>query len=278
MFGVAVTGADASCGEATCVPVQGTYVSHFTGAGCTGTESYYLPYDGYAYDCRSWDGGGQCGTIERTVTNRSARINNGPCQDLWPSGNTLSQFVTIYRSPGCGEATCIPAQGTYVSHFTKSDCAGTESYYLPYDGYAYDCRTWDGGGQCGTIERTVTNRSARINGGPCQNLWPGGNTLSQFVTVYRGAPPPPANVPPQACGFASGGFGSAPQDVWLYGTCSSDSDGYITNYQWDVWDGFEWGPFAFHTFWNPGAYPIWLTVWDDDGAWDTTFIGTIWVY
>ena len=85
------------CGEASCVPSQGTYVSHFSGPGCTGTESYYLPYDGYAYSCRSWNGGGQCGTIHRTVTNYSARINGGPCQDLWPAGNTLSDFVTIYR-------------------------------------------------------------------------------------------------------------------------------------------------------------------------------------
>jgi hypothetical protein len=86
-----------SCGEASCVPTQGMYVSHFSGPGCTGTESYYLPYDGYGYACRSWDGNGQCGTIHRTVTNYSARINGGPCQDLWPSGNTLTDFVTIYR-------------------------------------------------------------------------------------------------------------------------------------------------------------------------------------
>jgi hypothetical protein len=85
------------CGEASCVPVQGAYVSHFSGPGCTGTESYYLPYDGYGYSCRTWNGTGQCGTIHRTVTNYSARINGGPCQDLWPSGNTLSDFVTIYR-------------------------------------------------------------------------------------------------------------------------------------------------------------------------------------
>jgi hypothetical protein len=85
------------CGEASCVPVQGMYVSHFSGPGCTGTESYYLPYDGYGYSCRTWNGTGQCGTIHRTVTNYSARINGGPCQDLWPSGNTLSDFVTIYR-------------------------------------------------------------------------------------------------------------------------------------------------------------------------------------
>ena len=92
-----VTAAPTACGEASCVPSQGMYVSHFSGAGCTGTESYYLPYDGYAYSCRTWNGTGQCGTIRRTVTNRSARVNGGACQDLWPGGNTLSDFVTIYR-------------------------------------------------------------------------------------------------------------------------------------------------------------------------------------
>jgi len=88
--------AASACGEASCVPVQGTYISHFTGSGCTGTESYYLPYDGYGYSCRTWNGTGQCGTIQRTVTNRSYRYN-GTCFDAWPSGNTLSEFVTIYR-------------------------------------------------------------------------------------------------------------------------------------------------------------------------------------
>jgi hypothetical protein len=260
----------ASCGEANCVPSQGMYVSHFSSPGCGGTESYYLPYDGYGYNCRTWDGGGQCGTIHRTVTNYSARINGGPCQDLWQSGNTLSDFVYVYRSGaptstlavtrggtgtgvvssipsaincgnactatfalgtvvtlnaaaaagstfagwsgagcsgtgsctismsvaqsvtatfntsgGCGEPSCVANQGMYVSHFSQPGCGGTESYYLPYDGYGYACRSWDGAGQCGIIHRTVTNYSARINGGPCQDLWQSGNTLSDFVTIYR---------------------------------------------------------------------------------------------
>jgi hypothetical protein len=264
------------CGEATCVPAEAMYVSHFSGPGCTGIESYYLPYDGYSYSCRTWDGTGFCGTIRRTVTNYSARINGGSCQDLWPTGNTLSDFVTVYRgdsftlsvsktgagsgtvtsSPagincgnscsaafapatvvtltadaasgstfagwsgggctgtgsctvtlsasqsvsatfdivsggggggggGCGEASCVPSQGMYVSHFSGPGCTGTESYYLPYDGFFYLCRSWDGDGVCGTIHRTVTNFSARINGGACQDLWPTGNTLSDFVTIYR---------------------------------------------------------------------------------------------
>ncbi|HWM90567.1 MAG TPA: hypothetical protein VN493_07355 [Thermoanaerobaculia bacterium] len=105
----AAASAEAACGEASCVPAQGAYVSHFTGAGCTGTESYYLPYDGYAYQCRSWDGAGECGTIRRTVTNRSYRYN-GTCYDAWPSGNTLSEFVTVYRG-----ATSAPTLTGYTS-------------------------------------------------------------------------------------------------------------------------------------------------------------------
>ena len=89
-------GACTGCGEAGCVPAQAAYISHFTGAGCTGIESYYLPYDGYGYQCRTWDGNGRCGMIHRTMTNRSYRYN-GQCYDAWSSGNTLSDFVTVYR-------------------------------------------------------------------------------------------------------------------------------------------------------------------------------------
>jgi hypothetical protein len=101
-----------------------------------------------------------------------------------PNGS-VSDDWSIEAGSGCGEATCVPNQGMYVSHFSGPSCTGTESYYLPYDGYAYQCRTWDGAGQCGTTQHTVTNYSARINGGPCQDLWPGGNQLDDFVTIYR---------------------------------------------------------------------------------------------
>jgi hypothetical protein len=346
--------ASSGCGEATCVPAQAAYISHFTGAGCTGTESYYTPYNGGSFSCRTWDGNGVCGTIHRTVTNVSFKDSSGACTDAWTNGNTLSDFVTVYRGGGstsfvlsvglagtgsvvsspsgiscggncsssfaggtvvtltaspsggstfvgwsgagcsgagtcsvtmnaaqsvtatfnsapasfslavslagtgtgtvtsspagiscgstcgssfnagtvvtltaspaagstfvgwsggcsgagacsvtmnaaqsvsatfntasssaCGEATCVPAQAAYISHFTGAGCTGTESYYTPYNGGSFSCRTWDGTGVCGTIHRTVTNVSWKDSSGACTDAWPGGNTLSDFVTVYR---------------------------------------------------------------------------------------------
>ncbi|HET9225428.1 MAG TPA: PKD domain-containing protein [Thermoanaerobaculia bacterium] len=190
---------------------------------------------------------------------------------------SLLVIVLVFAMNGpaqaaCGEATCVAAQGTYISHFTGANCNGTESYYLPYNGYAYQCRPWNGTGQCGTIRRTVTNRSYRYNGHCYANAWPSGNTLSDFVTVYRGQPP-------VACGWTAPSGSTAPVGVWFYGSCSYDPDGgSIVSYQWDLWEMFDWGMNTYYTYYNPGTYPIWLTVWDDEGESSSTFIDTIWVY
>lgn len=90
-------GSGGACGEASCTAVTAAYISHFTGADCTGTESYYTAYYGYDGVRRSWNGTGMAGTTLRTVTNRSYKDSGGTCYNAWPSGNTLSDFVTIYR-------------------------------------------------------------------------------------------------------------------------------------------------------------------------------------
>jgi MYXO-CTERM domain-containing protein len=102
------------CGETTCQAVTAAYISHFTGPGCTGIESYYTPYFSGDGIPRSWDGHGVAGTTLRTVTNKSYKDDTGACSDAWPSGNTLTDFITIYR---CGAGTklcgseCIPSTG-----------------------------------------------------------------------------------------------------------------------------------------------------------------------
>ena len=182
------------CGEAQCVPVTGAYITHYSGANCSGTESYYMGYGG----SQSWDGTGMLGTVLRTATNRSYRNATGYCYgNAWPSGNTLSNFVTVYRTsspqapspPVCGEAQCVFLSGAHVSHFTGPNCDGTESFYTPYFSNApYTTgprKSYDGGGVAGTALRTVTNRSYKSGTQCSANAWPNGHTLSNFVTIYR---------------------------------------------------------------------------------------------
>ena len=125
------------------------------------------------------------------MTNRSWRYSvDGTCRNDWPSGNTLPDFVRIYRDGypgGCGETTCVPVTAAYISHFTGPDCTGEEYYYTAYNGYDGIRRSWDGQGYVGTTLRTVTARSWRYNvDGQCRvNAWPNGNTLSDFVRIYR---------------------------------------------------------------------------------------------
>jgi hypothetical protein len=108
---------------------------------------------------------------------------NGSCTMTMNAAQSVTATFNT-ASTGCGEASCVPAQAAYISHFTGPGCTGTESYYTPYDGFSFSCRTWDGNGRCGSIHRTVTNVSYKYNG-VCTDAWPGGNTLSDFVTVYR---------------------------------------------------------------------------------------------
>ena len=190
---------------------------------------------------------------------------------------TLAFAMSSSAYAACGEASCVPAQGTYISHFTGPNCDGTESYYLPYNNWGYQCRPGNGTGDCGTIRRTVTNRSYYYQGQCHPNAWPNGNTLNDFVTVYRNTAPPP-KYPPVACGWASPSSGMAPLWVSFYGSCSYDPDGGPVSLSWYLGDGFGWGSYWSHTYWNPGSYPVWLDVVDDEGQWSSTFIGYVWVY
>ncbi|HJQ71689.1 MAG TPA: hypothetical protein VKA70_22120 [Blastocatellia bacterium] len=168
------------CPESSCTLINDAYISHFTASNCTGEEHYYTPYFFFDGVRRSWDGKGFAGTTLRTVTNRSWKGSDGQCHNDWPSGNTLSNFVKIYR-----ETQTTSVQDAYISHYTGSNCTGQESYYTPYFFYDGVRRSWDGNGLAGTILYTATNRSWRGSDGQCHNDWPSGNTLSDFVRIYR---------------------------------------------------------------------------------------------
>jgi hypothetical protein len=181
---VASPSSSTPCWEASCVPLGGTYISHFTAANCYGKESYYTPYFNSDGIRRSWDGQGMAGTILRTVTNRSWRDQYGDCHNSWPNGNTLSGFVTIYRYI-CHEQTCVHLGGAYISHFSGLNCTGLETYYTHYFNNDGIKRSWDGKGAAGTAKGTFTQRSWRDSNGICHNDWPNGLTGGGFVIIYR---------------------------------------------------------------------------------------------
>jgi hypothetical protein len=168
------------CPESGCTLIQNAYISHFTELNCTGQEHYYTPYFSSDGIPRSWDGLGFVGVTQSTVTNKSYKDSSGNCHNDWPSGNTLSGFLTIYR-----ETQTSSVQAAYISHFTGSSCTGQESYYTPYFSSDGIRRSWDGHGLVGTIIYTATNKSYKDSSGNCHNDWPNGNTLSGFVRVYR---------------------------------------------------------------------------------------------
>ncbi len=186
LFALGVGGCS-PCSEASCTAAEDAYISHFTDAGCTGEEHYYTPYFGYDGIRRSWDGEGCAGTALSTVTNRSYRDSSGTCYDAWPSGNTLTDFVAVYRQPTCScpAGLCNPSQGSYISHYTAAGCTGNEYYYTPYNRHDSTRLSWDGGGCVSTVLQTITTRSYRDLSGTCYDAWPSGNTLSGFVQIYR---------------------------------------------------------------------------------------------
>jgi PKD repeat protein len=95
--------------------------------------------------------------------------------------------------------------------------------------------------------------------------------LGSLVAGACAPPPAPGNTPPTAVIQASPDSGPAPLEVTFSGTGSSDPDGVVVAYAWDLGDGnTATGPTVVHTYATPGVYTVSLTVTDDDGATGTT--------
>ncbi len=79
--------------------------------------------------------------------------------------------------------------------------------------------------------------------------------------------PPVANAPPIARITATPVTGIAPLEVTFDGTRSTDADGRIVSYDWDLDDGnTAIGDVVHYVYDDTGAYTITLTVTDDEGT------------
>ena len=109
----------------------------------------------------------------------------------------------------------------------------------------------------------------------------GNAARAEFDIVASGGdtpPPPPPPPPPPSVNKApiaavSGDFnraGAAPFTTRFDAGPSSDADGEVVSYAWDLGDGREAeGEAVDVTYSTPGSYSVTLTVTDDDGATDT---------
>jgi hypothetical protein len=125
-------------------------------------------------------------TLIRTLSAITFVFAVAACADA-PSSISAPEDTTVATSGGtCYDPTgCTALGGAYISHYTGWNCTGIESYYTPYFYYDGIRRSWDGNGIAGNTLYTITNISYRDQWGICRNAWPGGNTLSDFVLIYR---------------------------------------------------------------------------------------------
>lgn len=79
------------------------------------------------------------------------------------------------------------------------------------------------------------------------------------------------NTPPRAVISSSSSVGDAPLQVQFDGSGSTDSDGSIISYTWDMGDGgTATGPKVSYTYYTPGNFKATLTVTDEGGLSDST--------
>nr|AGF93479.1 secreted protein containing PKD domain protein [uncultured organism] len=91
------------------------------------------------------------------------------------------------------------------------------------------------------------------------------NIESTEIKVSKGE-----NTPPSASFTFNSTTAPAPFHVNFNATESTDSDGHITTYEWDLGDGSTGsGDTLTHTYKYSGSYKVELTVTDDDGATDS---------
>lgn len=179
---------------------------------------------------------------------------------------TLTKVVTVNPPPNqspVANVTATPTAGN-APLLVQLSSAGSADPDGAVTGYSWNF----GNGQTSTSPNPSATYSS-----------PGTYVVSLTVTDNDGASAVksttitvnPANLPPVPVITASTLTGPAPLTVSLNGAGSSDPDGSITAYAWDLGNGdTATGPLASLTYTTAGSYVVKLTVTDNRGASRTT--------
>ena len=199
-------------------------------------------------------------------------------------GGTYTITLTVTDNEGATNSTTVDVDvsgtpnNSPVASFTSSTTSGTAPLTVSYDGSA----SADSDGTIAAYAWAFGNGQNGSGATPAAVTYtiPGVYTVKLTVTDNRGGKGnvtktitvnPPANVPPVAHASATPSNGATPFITQLSSAGSSDADGAITGYSWDLGNGdTSTSPNPSATYIVTGTtavdFTATLTVTDNDGA------------
>ncbi len=213
-----------------------------------------------------------CETTDPKATSMNCPVD-APDGETWFTLTTFFQdglesphsppFSYIFSSTLKAAFTAAPAAGESPLPVTF-DAGPSTGNIISYDWLFGDGETGTGNPVTHTFTSagsyTVTLKTTDDTG-----------AFDQEVISVEITNPTIANTPPAAVISSSASVGDVPLVVEFDGTGSSDSDGTIISYKWDMGDGgTATGPKVSYTYSTAGTFYATLTVTDDGGLTDTT--------
>ena len=263
-------------------------VARFAASPTTGTAPLTVDFDASgsvdsdgvitSYAWTFGDGGESSGVAaSRTYTSAGTYTARLTITDDAGATGTVSRTVVV-----SAPSAATSGNGAPVAQFVASPTSGAAPLTVDFDATsssdadgAVISFAWDFGD------------GGRASGSTANHTYNGAGTYSVLLTVTdddgakdtttrtiqvsaAAAPAPAGNSAPVASFVASPTSGTAPLDIGVDASGSSDSDGTIMDYAWSYGDGGTGnGVTALHTYNSSGTYTVQLTVTDDDGATDT---------
>jgi PKD repeat protein len=228
------------------------------GSGSTDVDGTIVAY--------AWNfGNGQAGsgpTASATYTIPGTYTVTLTVTDNRGATGTATTVVTVSpppNQPPTASVAATPSSGT-VPLLVQFSSAGSSDPDGAITGYSWSF----GNGQTSTSPNpSVVYTTPGVYTATLTVTDNSGATAARSTTVTVNA----ANQPPVPVIAAAPLSGAAPLVVNLNGAGSSDPDGSIVSYSWNLGNGqTATGPVAQATYTNPGSYTIRLTVVDDRGA------------